>query len=248
MYARLGFAVAAHLRPSILIVDEVLAVGDLAFQAKCIAHMHRLTESGTTVLFVSHNLLAVGDLCSRALVLERGRLTTDGTTDEAIKAYRRSFGDPSGSPSADAGLRVRINGAAAPPNLTLQSGAQLRIDVEPAEPHTGPELDVTLNLVIDRADGRSAIHLRSDLSETPLAVRPGRNVFSVAIDELPLAPGAYGLWLRLAGLSTATPVMFDSDRIHLMIAGDQRLDGLALPRHRFEQQVDRLTASPGVSR
>jgi len=87
MYIRLAFAVAAHLQPDILIVDEVLAVGDAAFQKKCLGTMHDVATSGRTVLFVSHNMAAISQLCSRAAVLLGGRAIYDGTTDEAIKQY-----------------------------------------------------------------------------------------------------------------------------------------------------------------
>ncbi len=87
MYLRLAFAVAAHLQPDILIVDEVLAVGDAAFQRKCLGKMGDVAKQGRTVLFVSHNMGAVRSLCTRALVFSAGRLDFDGLTDEAIAYY-----------------------------------------------------------------------------------------------------------------------------------------------------------------
>ena len=87
MQVRLAFSVAAHLEPEILLVDEVLAVGDAEFQQKCLGKMHDVTRQGRTVVFVSHNLAAVRSLCSRALVLEKGRLLFDGDTDEAVERY-----------------------------------------------------------------------------------------------------------------------------------------------------------------
>ena len=87
MYVRLAFAVAAHLEPEILIVDEVLAVGDIAFQRKCLGKMQSVNESGRTVLFVSHNLTAVSKLCSRCVLLSGGRLIADGSTAEVLNEY-----------------------------------------------------------------------------------------------------------------------------------------------------------------
>src|SRR5205807_3140974 len=87
MYVRLAFSVAAHLEPEILLVDEVLAVGDAEFQQKCLGKMQDVTRAGRTVIFVSHNLSAVRSLCPRALVLERGRLVFDGETASAIERY-----------------------------------------------------------------------------------------------------------------------------------------------------------------
>lgn len=87
MYVRLAFAVAAHLEPEILIVDEVLAVGDSAFQRKCLGKMGQVAESGRTILFVSHNLGAVKNLCSRAVLLDGGRVKGEGATDDIIRQY-----------------------------------------------------------------------------------------------------------------------------------------------------------------
>ena len=87
MYLRLAFAVAAHLEPEILVVDEVLAVGDLSFQNKCLNKMQDVSGSGRTVLFVSHNMAAIHRLCSRCLLLHEGRLVADGAVDEVIQTY-----------------------------------------------------------------------------------------------------------------------------------------------------------------
>jgi lipopolysaccharide transport system ATP-binding protein len=90
MYVRLAFAVAAHLEPEILLVDEVLAVGDAQFQQKCLAKMHSIGQSGRTVLFVSHNMSAVTQLCQRAVLLDAGRLVDDGPPERVVRGYLRS--------------------------------------------------------------------------------------------------------------------------------------------------------------
>ncbi|MEQ1860250.1 MAG: ABC transporter ATP-binding protein [Chthoniobacteraceae bacterium] len=87
MYVRLAFAVAAHLEPEILIVDEVLAVGDAAFQKRCMNKMSEVGRQGRTILFVSHNMGAVEALCSRAILLQNGRLEKDGSVAEVVDAY-----------------------------------------------------------------------------------------------------------------------------------------------------------------
>lgn len=87
MYVRLAFAVAAYLEPDILIVDEVLAVGDLMFQKKCLGKMQDVTEKGRTVLFVSHNMMAVKSLCTRAILLDAGRVACEGSVDQVIDTY-----------------------------------------------------------------------------------------------------------------------------------------------------------------
>jgi lipopolysaccharide transport system ATP-binding protein len=96
MYVRLAFAVAAHLEPDILVVDEVLAVGDVAFQRKCLGKMGEVASEGRTVLFVSHNMPVIKSLCSRALLIEGGRLVEDGDTDAVVAAYLRTDETPIG--------------------------------------------------------------------------------------------------------------------------------------------------------
>src|SRR5579884_286027 len=91
MYLRLAFAVAAHLRPEILLIDEVLAVGDVEFQQKCLGKMGDVTREGRTVLFVSHNLGAIAQLCKRALWIDGGRLKLDGPATDVVTAYLSSF-------------------------------------------------------------------------------------------------------------------------------------------------------------
>jgi lipopolysaccharide transport system ATP-binding protein len=93
MRLRLGFAVAAHLNPDILIIDEVLAVGDAGFQKKCLGAMESIRTAGRTVLFVSHNMAAVENLCSRVIWIDNGEVRQDGETKEVIQAYMSSFGE-----------------------------------------------------------------------------------------------------------------------------------------------------------
>jgi lipopolysaccharide transport system ATP-binding protein len=102
MYVRLAFAVAAHLESEILIVDEVLAVGDSEFQKKCIGKMDSVSKSGRTVLFVSHNLLAIQKLCNSALLLRAGELVTAGSVDSCLDKYI------AGSSSAEYSVAAKI--------------------------------------------------------------------------------------------------------------------------------------------
>ena len=90
MYVRLAFSVAAHLEPEILMMDEVLAVGDAAFQQKCLDKMHQIRQQGRTILFVSHDMAAITRLCKRVVLLEKGRITFDGEPREVVKRYLSS--------------------------------------------------------------------------------------------------------------------------------------------------------------
>lgn len=122
MYVRLAFAVAAHLEPEILIVDEVLAVGDAEFQKKCLGKMKDVSNQGRTVIFVSHNLVAVKSLCQRGILMERGGITFNGTADEAVEHYIKAnaaqlnpvvtFDDPTQAPGNEF---IKINQVAVNP-------------------------------------------------------------------------------------------------------------------------------------
>jgi lipopolysaccharide transport system ATP-binding protein len=237
MYARLGFAVAAHLRPAVLIVDEVLAVGDVAFQAKCLTFMKRLAETGTTVLFVSHNLVAVGDFCTRALVMEKGRLAFDGSVAGAISEYRRSLTRLRGPDGGGVPHEISFNGAVVRKSLIVAPNQPAQIDLSVDHPSGRAAVAVVINVHIESGDGRMAIHLKSSTSASRLALRPGRNVWRVSIDDLPLAPGAYWLWLRVVGQDVSAPYMWDTDRVLLEVTGAHLLESIAVPRHRFEQIV-----------
>jgi len=95
MHVRLGFSVAAHLDPDILLVDEVLAVGDAAFQKKCLGKMGDVTKEGRTVVFVSHNMIAVQTLCSRAIRLQDGKAIEDGEAGQVVSDYLKTFSSSS---------------------------------------------------------------------------------------------------------------------------------------------------------
>src|SRR5262249_42444263 len=98
MYLRLAFAVAAHLEPEILLVDEVLAVGDTAFQRKCLGKMGEVAQDGRTILFVSHNMGAIRSLCTTGIVLERGRLVQAGDIAASVQTYYKLLA-PSDAPA-----------------------------------------------------------------------------------------------------------------------------------------------------
>jgi lipopolysaccharide transport system ATP-binding protein len=97
MRVRLAFSVAAHLEPDILLIDEVLAVGDASFQSKCLGKMSEVSRQGRTVLFVSHNMAAVESLCNRAILLEQGKIMDDSDTSQVIMNYLRGLQDNAGS-------------------------------------------------------------------------------------------------------------------------------------------------------
>ena len=130
MYARLGFSVAAHLDPDILVIDEVLSVGDFVFQARSLEKMRSIARGGATLLFVSHNLKAVSDLCARSVLMEKGRIIADGLTGDVIQTYidreRAALGkDKAGDVVIKSVSLSNANGS----NASFRPGDTLRVEV-----------------------------------------------------------------------------------------------------------------------
>jgi ABC-type polysaccharide/polyol phosphate transport system ATPase subunit len=131
MYARLGFSVAAHVEPDILIVDEVLSVGDYVFQNKCVEKMRSVMACGATVIFVSHNLKAVSDICGRALLLDHGCVAGAGPTNDVIRAYlQQAYGSRDGAAKRDVYISsVGVRNAEGK-SVRFRSGEQAWVDIE----------------------------------------------------------------------------------------------------------------------
>jgi lipopolysaccharide transport system ATP-binding protein len=146
MYVRLAFAVAAHLEPEILFVDEVLAVGDLAFQKKCLNKMENVAHEGRTILFVSHDLGAISRLCPRTLHLHRGTVRFDGSTDRAIASYVRQL-PPGDTVLHDEGLSLKIWFEETPGSpletWSFDSDLTVNVEVRSERPLRDPAIDVT---------------------------------------------------------------------------------------------------------
>lgn len=149
MKVRLGFAVAAHLEPEILVIDEVLAVGDADFQKKCLGKMKDVSQSGRTVLFVSHNMTAVRSLCSRCILLEEGKLVFEGSPDEAVAMY---LGGAFGQRSASKWTTI-----SAPGNefVKLMSISVINASKGPMQPISmEDDFEVLIRYALNRSDDR----------------------------------------------------------------------------------------------
>jgi lipopolysaccharide transport system ATP-binding protein len=201
MYVRLGFSVAAHLEPDILVLDEVLAVGDAPFQGKCLELVHRLSQEGTTVLLVSHNLGTVVSFCRSGLLLEEGRLAAQGPVKDVVRTYVRSLEAVAGRALGERRDRsgegrvsvtsAQVRGAGGS-GSSLETGEPARFSFEVTRCLPGLHCSFT---VYDMA-GAAVTYF--DSGETsPLDVpfkpemgsRPG--TVSCELDELLLLPGRY---------------------------------------------------------
>ncbi len=197
MFARLGFSVAAHLDPEILLIDEVLSVGDYVFQTKGVAKMQAIVESGATVVFVSHNMRSVQALCSRCIMLDHGRIVADGPSSEVIDTYlqagRRSVAAAGTGAAVFEHCGLTILGkttAIAEPGETFE----LRGAVRANEPLRGTDLIVRIR----DANGRDAVHMSLGRLDCPLPdLEPGDR-FEFALDgRAHFANGSYEVVVTL---------------------------------------------------
>jgi len=206
MSVRLAFAVAAHLEPEILLVDEVLAVGDAAFQRKSLAKMAEVANAGSTVIFVSHNLATIQALCSRGILLERGAVIADAPVDEAVSQYLRGLErsasddllnrkDRNGWKESQV-KRLAVYDVASGEADVVVGGRPAKIVVEFTE--LLPMMEVELTIV--NSLGHPVTTLDSELSSVTDVRDPelGPRI-ECEIDSLPLIPGRYRIDVILRG-------------------------------------------------
>jgi lipopolysaccharide transport system ATP-binding protein len=247
MHLRLAFAVAAHLEPEILLVDEVLAVGDLAFQRKCLGKMETVAANGRTVLFVSHNLAAVKELCHSAIVLSQGELVFRGPVVAGLAQYsQRLLQQTDGV--ADGGTRwwaVGIDGQRSGIAVSVRSDrgftAEAQLDVR--EELSG----AVFFFMMHDASGNVVVHRRVAARDIPVRLSAGRHQVRVHVPPLWLAPGVYSVMFKLLGTSAdAAEGRFLSERALVDVCGES--DGLSgavlAPAVHWSLTADVSTAAP----
>ncbi len=189
MKMRLGFAVAAFLEPDVLLVDEVLAVGDASFQQRCLDRMRVVLAQGTTLVFVSHDLAAVEATCARGLWIQNGTLQIDGTVAEALGAYRRFIEESVQSPPTTGGpvrlVKLEVSGEQGRPVRT-QGPLEVRVVVEADKSRS-----CNLHLGVSEGPATPIFLVRRDLSLQ--ASQEGEIRCSIA--RLPLPRGRFYLWI-----------------------------------------------------
>jgi lipopolysaccharide transport system ATP-binding protein len=222
MYLRLAFAVAAHLEPEILLVDEVLAVGDVAFQKKCLGRMDAVARQGRTVLFVSHNMGAIRSLCTKGLFLQDGRVAEIGDLNSCITRYFRSIGaldsDSAGAPSSPSREGFGSVQLAATIGNTVEQGRDfelsttLRIDREPN--------GFSLFCILEDMHGRQIVHLREESQLLGVtAVEPGEFRINVRFPALWLNPGLYAVYFKVQLCGGRASSRHVSDKFPLDVVG-----------------------------
>jgi lipopolysaccharide transport system ATP-binding protein len=219
MYTRLAFAVAAHLEPEILLVDEVLAVGDSAFQKKCLGKMEDVAGQGRTVFFVSHNTQAVRQLCTRCVLLDHGRVVADGPTDSTLAVYNQRLRDMRvdsetgvNNPENRRGsgairfTAVSVEDLSGAERYTFEMGdtVRFRLSCKVNAPMRGLAIVVALRSGLSREIVTSARHVI-----TTAPIQPGETA-TVVIDlpNVYIRPGEYPLYLH-ASEAVHSPVNYD---------------------------------------
>lgn len=199
MMARLGFSVAAHMDPDVLLVDEVLSVGDAAFRARCIDHMERLIRSQVSVIFISHNLEQVRRLCDRAVVLDRGAVRFEGPVDEACRQYYACFEQPAPAEIASRYparlVSLAVLDDAGQPTHRVAAHQPCGLEVEYALP--APAETVHLTIAMLKPSALPIAGCSSALDGITLPTQPGRHRVRVSIARVPLAAGEYCVVARL---------------------------------------------------
>ena len=226
MYVRLGFAVAAHLEPDVLLVDEILAVGDAEFQGRCLQRIQELKRRGTTMVLVSHDLGAVEQLSDRAVLLDGGRVTADGRPEEVVSAYQRMVSGPDTLTEQDEAAppddSVRITGLTLHGEdgtaiIAARSGAPLTIRMLLQGRLVNP-LTVTLTFY----DFHTGLLLTQCDAEIPGTEHDGIPdvLVEFVLPELLLAPGAYTLGATVKPVAAPRAVAWRFGRTTLYVQGD----------------------------
>ncbi|MFN2529811.1 MAG: ABC transporter ATP-binding protein [Pyrinomonadaceae bacterium] len=201
MYLRLGFSIAAHLDPDILLLDEVLAVGDAQFQSKCIDRINQLRKSGTTIVFVSHNLGAVESLCNRVFLLRQGEIFRSGTPRYAISEYEHLL------TSTPASASVKLTSVDRSPAAQIISvtffnsnrfrttlfatGDEARVEVEYLVHE--PFDDAVIEIYFYSFFGNLHSHFSTEVNGDSLDLAPGRGVIEFHCPELPLEVASFNV-------------------------------------------------------
>ena len=199
MYTRLAFAVAAHLEAEILLIDEVLAVGDVEFQEKCIGRINELSGSGRTIIFVSHNMTAIGQVCERGILLEHGSVKADGPINTVIAQYLDNAKERVCLEERFAGRPL------VPTEITVNSRGNTLLSI-------GEPFEATVDILANRDISFQASLIVSDIMGSELfwlypfkenfnLKKNDRQKFSFSLERLNLYPGSYwvGLWLGQGG-------------------------------------------------
>lgn len=240
MAVRLGFSVAAHLEPDILLVDEVLAVGDLAFKTKCQTRIQDLRDCGVAIILVSHNLHTISHVCNRAITFEKGRVIFEGDTDQAIDAYRESLMEQ--FDGAEDALRIGTGEIKIDRVELLGQDTSVQDDFGVRDPlkirihYTVNETVVNpvFNLTIEILNSYQVTGFRTDVDGHPLGTISQDGYIDINIPNLNLLPNMYTLDAVIFHQDGYTYYDRVNKIAHLKVKGGLLINGSAYIPHAWE--------------
>ncbi len=252
MAVRLGFAVAACIRPDILLVDEVLAVGDATFRQKCLQRIGWLTQGGTSIIFVSHSMPMVQAVCQTAIYIKEGRLAHRGQTSDAINMYERDIHEEkarrvgtSRLDQANNASLVEITEVEVLPIGAIRLGEEFSADesVEIRIHYTARQSADAVNFAVRilNADGLLCCVMRTNVDKYPISMLEGKGSISLVLEPLQLTGGKYYVEARLTDITSTVILAMQSSRWFFVAdstffhGSDNR--GVFVPRRRWNQTL-----------
>jgi lipopolysaccharide transport system ATP-binding protein len=256
MYLRLGFSIAAHLEPDILLLDEVLAVGDAEFQAKCLERIDELHRLGRTIVFISHDLAAVERLCRRVLLLHKGKVIADGPAREVIHTYSEmvrartptEIAPPAETTELPAARVTAVDclDETGRPTSVVRTGERttFRVHYEVRNEMPDARIDVYAFTMLDGRHGPWCHLTTGDNADGGLRLRPGPGVIEFSVNEFGLLPGECQVWSEITHRD-ATPggaVDWQKEWLSLQVEPGPAVRGTFYLPHRW-----RVGAAPATA-
>ena len=259
MYARLGFSIAAHVDPDVLLVDEVLSVGDAVFRLRCLERMRELVQDGTTLVFVTHNLDQMQAICPRAIVLEAGRCSFDGLSKEAVGHYlgamSRAYPHQRADSPADAQrcsgavelISVRFLNDAGDEVVWIRSREPVRAVLVFRTKRPIPRLVAELNLKV--ASQENVLSFNSGRDGLTFKAQPGAHTITLSLPNIPLAGGQYFWNVRMWDADTGTNELETPAKFPMVIDDQGKATGKLTLEHTWsivEAPVDPSSSAKSV--
>ncbi|HEY6210942.1 MAG TPA: ABC transporter ATP-binding protein [Vicinamibacterales bacterium] len=240
MNARLGFAIAAHLDPDVLLIDEVLSVGDAAFQDKCVVRMRELIRRGIPLVFISHNLPAILELCTRTIVIDRGAVQFDGSPAEAIQHYRFApsvrAADARTPQAAIRLVHVELLNDRGQPSSVFHTNSPMRVRVRYHA--DAPVRNVSFAVDLHRSDGVYCAGINTMMDSRDLGELDGPGEVELCLPQLNLLPNYYLTTVGIIHTLDGTTLDLHSNVCAFSMVSERRDLGVMYLEHSWRHQPD----------